>query len=61
MGLSEKAKEYLKYKQEHDELKQFLPHNAGQTSDFLLRGYTFSEYVSGREKEKENLEILKEW
>jgi hypothetical protein len=61
MGLSEKAREYLEYKREHYELEQFLPHNDWGKSGFVLRGYAFSEYVSGEEKDRENLEILKDW
>lgn len=61
MGLSEKARAYLKIRREEFETEQYLPKNAKETDDVLLRGYPFSEYVSGKEREKENLKILKKW
>jgi hypothetical protein len=61
MGLTEKAREYLEYKRKHDGRELFLPHENGEKDDSVLRGYAFSEYVSGEEKERENLEILRKW
>jgi hypothetical protein len=61
MGLSEKAREYLANRRQTFESERYLPRDARKPDDFFLRGYSLREYVSGKEKDKENLEILKKW
>jgi hypothetical protein len=61
MGLSEKAREYLDNKRKAFETEQYLPRDAKESDGFLLRDYSFGEYVSEEEKEKANLDILKKW
>jgi hypothetical protein len=61
MGLSEKAKKYLESRRKAFETEQYLPRDAKEPGVPLLRGYPFDKHISAKEKEKENLDILKNW
>jgi hypothetical protein len=55
MALSEKARAYLKIRRKEFETEQYLLKNNEEPDDFLLRGYPFSDYISGKEKKKHML------
>jgi hypothetical protein len=52
MGLSEKPREYLENRRKAFETERYLPKDAQKSHNFLLRGHSFTEYVSGNKIKK---------